>query len=69
MKTNINGIQVEIDGVDEDDLPPEFDMDEVIRWTNEGKSIEEMETRIQSKSWNQTERRKEFWNKWFDHDP
>lgn len=63
---NVNGLTVEIDGVDRDDLPSAFDFSEMMKLAESGASVDKMAKYVHAQVWVESRRPTLFWDEWDD---
>jgi len=61
---NVNGVIVEIDGVDRNELPNAFDFSELWRLSQNGQSVDKMEEYVHAQRWVESSRSRVFWDEW-----
>ena len=64
MKVDVEGIEVEIDGVDRDELPDAFDFSEMWKLASRGESVGSMARYVHAQRWVESSRGTEFWDAW-----
>lgn len=60
----LEGVEVEIEGVSQDDLPESIDLRQLWNMMNEGKSATEMLNHVRGEQWVESGREQEFWDTW-----
>lgn len=64
MKVDVEGIDVEIEGVERDDLPDAFDFSEMWKLASSGESVESMAKHVHAQRWVESSRDDKFWDSW-----
>lgn len=64
MKLDVDGIEVEIEGVDRDELPDAFDFSEMWELASSGESVESMARYVHAQRWVESSRDADFWDTW-----
>jgi hypothetical protein len=64
MKIEVEGIEVEVEGVDREELPSAFDFNQMWELACQGESVESMERYVQAQRWGESSRPTIFWNEW-----
>ncbi|AGC34387.1 hypothetical protein HVTV-2_gp17 [Haloarcula virus HVTV-2] len=66
MEFNMNGLNVEVEGVDREDLPAAFDFGEVMQVYDDGGDVEDATKHVHRQVWRKSHRPTLFWDAWID---